>query len=94
MWLYNPLNPDYLLLWIQSRLRGLCGLFKPEIIWIEATFNPHFITRENLFKTEFLCSTTTKYVNLFASNYFEVKMGLEMSFLSEIFADRAYTNNF
>ena len=26
---YNPLNPDYFLLWLQSALYGLCGLFKP-----------------------------------------------------------------
>ena len=43
---YNPHNSDYLLLWLQSRLCGLCGLFQPQIIWIKGTFNPHFIIRE------------------------------------------------
>ena len=35
-----------MLIWLQSGLCGLCGLFKPRIIRIEATDNPHFITRE------------------------------------------------
>ena len=39
----HPHNPDYLLLWFQT---GLCGLFKPQIIQNEVTFNPHVITRE------------------------------------------------
>ena len=46
--LYDPQNPDYLLLWLQSALCGSCRLFKPPIIRIEVTFNPHFITREHL----------------------------------------------
>ena len=44
LWLkcgYYPHNLDYLLLRIES---GLCGLFKPKIIWIE----PHFITRDGM----------------------------------------------
>ena len=36
---YNLHNPDYLHLWLQSRLYGLCGLFKPQITQIEATFH-------------------------------------------------------
>ena len=42
---YNPRNPDYLLLWLQL---GLRGLFKPQIIRIESTLNPHFITRAGM----------------------------------------------
>ena len=42
---YNPYNPDYLFLWLQSGLCGFSALFKPQIISIKATYNPHFITR-------------------------------------------------
>ena len=46
MWLLLAIYiPDYLLIWLQSGLYGLCGLFKPQIIRFEATNNPHFITR-------------------------------------------------
>ena len=42
MGFYNLHNSDYLL------LCGLCGLFELQIIWVEATYNPHFIIRVSL----------------------------------------------
>ena len=42
-----------MLLWLQSGLCGLCRLFKPQIIRIEATFNPHFITSFEIFLKNF-----------------------------------------
>ena len=45
---YDLHNPEYLLLWLQSGLCGLCGLFRSHIIWIKVILNPHFITRDCL----------------------------------------------
>ena len=42
-----------MLLWLQSGLCGLYRLFKSQIIQIEATFNPHFITRVEIFLKNF-----------------------------------------
>ena len=48
---FNPHNLDYLLLCLQS---VFCGLFKWQTIPIEATFNPHIITRVAKFFMPFL----------------------------------------
>ena len=57
---YNPHNLNFLLLWLQS---GLCGLFEPQIIWILATYNPHFIIRSTVMFS--IHNVIVFYVNLF-----------------------------
>ena len=48
---------------------------------------------DRTFKIEVLCGTTTKFINLFVLNYFEVNLELKISFLSETLEDEAYTQN-